>query len=248
MRRAVRASLIVASLLFVGAGCARQPSLDLPTAPPSDGPSAVMEGPTPQCPSQNPNGSVQCADGNSWCGETCRTEPACPPPTTMIDCGSCTCLCPDGTLKCVNGDAAAMPLPPSDGDRPSPVATDAPATRVVPQKAAANATPYYIAFTDEQYRVAKDEGRPVLLYFWAAWCPVCRAEEPGIKAVAESADVPIAGFRVDFDTADAMKRSFKVPYQHTTIVLNTNGVEIARFTGPVSEQTLRATLRDAYAN
>jgi uncharacterized membrane protein/thiol-disulfide isomerase/thioredoxin len=200
-----------------------------------------------QCPFQNPNGSVECSGGNSWCGETCRAEPSCPPPTTRIDCGSCTCVCPDGTLGCVLADSS-MPVSPGAGDVPNPVANDAPATRVVPQKAPATAAPFYEEFTQEAYVRAKAEGRPVLLYFWAGWCPICRAEEPGIRETVEAMDVPVAGFRVDFDAETAMKRSFSVPYQHTTVLLNTNGNEVTRFIGPVKRATLESAIRDAYSN
>jgi thiol-disulfide isomerase/thioredoxin len=109
----------------------------------------------------------------------------------------------------------------------------------------AEGPPYYVAFTAEQYAKAKAEGRPVLLYFWASWCPICRAEEPKIKEIVETMDVPVAGFRVNYDTQADLKAAFKIPYQHTTVILNAAGAEVERFTGPTAEGTLRAALRAA---
>lgn len=105
--------------------------------------------------------------------------------------------------------------------------------------------PYYVAYTAEAYAKAKTEGRPVLLYFWAGWCPICRAEEPKVKASVESSAVPVAGFRVDFDTQEDLKKEFRVPYQHTTIILDARGRESARFTGPTSDADLQAALAAA---
>ncbi|MBI4457978.1 thioredoxin family protein, partial [Candidatus Uhrbacteria bacterium] len=85
----------------------------------------------------------------------------------------------------------------------------------------------------------------VLLYFWASWCPICRAEEPGIRAAVEAMDVPVAGFRVNFDVESALKKQFKIPYQHTTVILDTRGQESSRFSGPVDGDTLRAAIRAA---
>lgn len=36
----------------------------------------------------------------------------------------------------------------------------------------------------EQFR-----GQPVLVYFWATWCPICRAEQGGMRSIAE--DYPV---------------------------------------------------------
>jgi len=104
------------------------------------------------------------------------------------------------------------------------------------------AQPYYIAYTADVAADAQAEGRPVVYYFWAAWCPICKAEEPTLKAWIESSEHPIAGFRVNYDTESALKAKFKVPYQHTTIFLNANGEEVERFSGPVTEAQFRAAL------
>lgn len=112
-------------------------------------------------------------------------------------------------------------------------------------EAAQALAPFYISYTAAQYQKALAEKRPVVLYFWASWCPICRADEPLIKARIEGSDLPIAGFRVDFDTQDDLKRQFRIPYQHTTVMLGVDGQESTRFTGPVDEATFNAALREA---
>ncbi len=114
-----------------------------------------------------------------------------------------------------------------------------------PQEAAQAPAPFYISYTTGEYQKALAEKRPIVLYFWASWCPICRADEPLIKARIEGSGLPIAGFRVDFDVQDDLKRQFLIPYQHTTVMLGTDGAESTRFTGPVDEATFLAALRKA---
>lgn len=104
---------------------------------------------------------------------------------------------------------------------------------------------YYVAYSSGQYDAAHAEGRPVLLYFWASWCPICRAEEPKLKMIVENMDVPVAGFRVNYDTETALKQQYRVTYQHTTVILDVRGQESARFTGPVADAELQAAIRAA---
>lgn len=108
--------------------------------------------------------------------------------------------------------------------------------------------PYYIAYSEAQAAAALKEGRATVLYFWAAWCPVCKAEEPKLKAWIEGSDLPIAGFRVNYDTETALKAKYKIPYQHTTVFLNAKGEEVERFSGPVDEAAFMAALRKAAGN
>jgi thiol-disulfide isomerase/thioredoxin len=151
---------------------------------------------------------------------------------------------------CAMPPVAELPTTPPAAE-PPPIVEAPPAEVPIPPAAPAPPEPqdarrpYYIAFTSEQFVKAQAEKRPILLYFWAAWCPICRVEEPGIIAAVESMNAPVAGFRVNFDTESAMKRSFDVGYQHTTIILNARGEEMSRFFGPVSEAELRDALRAA---
>jgi thiol-disulfide isomerase/thioredoxin len=105
--------------------------------------------------------------------------------------------------------------------------------------------PYYIAYSAEAAAQARAEGRPIVYYFWAAWCPICRADEPIIKARIENSGLPIAGFRVNFDTQSDLKAKYRIPYQHTTVFLNAKGEEVARLNGPVGDAEFNAGLARA---
>lgn len=103
---------------------------------------------------------------------------------------------------------------------------------------------FYIAYSQKEFDRVFTE-RPIVLYFWASWCPICRAEEPKIQALIERSELAVTGFRVNFDTETALKEKYRVPYQHTTIILNLRGEESARFTGPVSDVDLAEAISNA---
>lgn len=113
---------------------------------------------------------------------------------------------------------------------------------------APDANPYYIAYSETAAQAALADGYATVLYFYAPWCPICRAEEPKLKGWIETSDLPIAGFRVDYDTAKDLKSKYGIPYQHTTVFLNAKGEEVERFNGPVTEAEFRAALEKAAGN
>ncbi len=45
--------------------------------------------------------------------------------------------------------------------------------------------------------LADHRGRPMLLHFWATWCPPCRSELPGLLALAETAGLDVLAVALD---------------------------------------------------
>lgn len=114
----------------------------------------------------------------------------------------------------------------------------------------------YHEFTQEDYDALRAAGRPVLLHFYADWCPVCRAEEPAITSTFNRLGTSnqVVGLRVNFKdgTTDRdeqqLARDFDVPYQYTTISIAPDGTELWRTTQPLSEKTLEKALNDLAAS
>lgn len=88
----------------------------------------------------------------------------------------------------------------------------------------------FIEFNSDDYNKAKEAGKTVVLYFYADWCPICRAETLVVgEAFNEIDNENVVGFRVNFDdssTDDAEKnlaKEFGVTYQHTKVIIKSDG-------------------------
>ena len=84
----------------------------------------------------------------------------------------------------------------------------------------------YKEFNQADYEKAISENRKILLYFYASWCPICRAEQPEvISAFNELNNVGIVGFRVNYKDSDTdsyesnLAEEFGISYQHTKVIL-----------------------------
>ena len=85
-----------------------------------------------------------------------------------------------------------------------PWRTDLPAGGRV-GNAAPNAT---VTLTDGTTVTLEDfaDGKPLLLYFFATWCPVCRAEFRTLKPLYPGYDDDVAFIAVGFDTTESLAK------------------------------------------
>jgi len=84
----------------------------------------------------------------------------------------------------------------------------------------------YLDFNKQDYEKALKENKKVLLYFYANWCRICKAEQQHtIAAFNQLNDPNLVGFRVNYKDSDTdadeeeLAKQFGIPYQHTKVLL-----------------------------
>jgi thiol-disulfide isomerase/thioredoxin len=75
-------------------------------------------------------------------------------------------------------------------------------------------------------------GLESVLFFHAAWCPYCIAHNTQLQSWYGSEKFPRSTYKIDYDTADELKKMFNVTNQDTFILIDGNGNEIKRVTFP----------------
>ncbi len=113
------------------------------------------------------------------------------------------------------------PLPLVDGQN----TLDTPTGSYVGQVLAGSASPL-LAFNKTDYEVAVKSGKLTVLYFYANWCPICKAEFPVMQEVFNGlTNEKVVGFRVNYNDSEtdadekALAKEFGVGYQHTKVLV-----------------------------
>jgi thiol-disulfide isomerase/thioredoxin len=89
-------------------------------------------------------------------------------------------------------------------------------------------------FSQSIYEEALKSDKLVVLYFYANWCPICRAEFPLMQAAFEKLPGDkVVGIRVNFNDSQTDKneqvlaRQYSIPYQHHKIFLKNGEVVLS---------------------
>lgn len=97
-------------------------------------------------------------------------------------------------------------------------------------------------FDQASFEAAQRAGKPILIEVHAAWCTVCRAQEPIVnELLRDPARAQFAVFRVDFDRQKDVLKRLDVRYQSTLIVFK-GAAEVARSTGVTKREAIAEQL------
>ncbi len=81
--------------------------------------------------------------------------------------------------------------------------------------------------------------RPVLVDFWADWCPPCRALTPVLEKVTRGYHGEVLLAKVEVDENMRLAGRYKLR-GFPTVIMFVRGEEAGRFSGARSEQQIRA--------
>lgn len=100
-------------------------------------------------------------------------------------------------------------------------------------------------FDAAAFASAQKEGKPILVDVFAAWCPVCRAQNPVLlQLTREPKFKDLVAFKVDFDTQKDALRALNAQRQSTLIVFK-GEKESGRSVGDTNPGSIEALLDSA---
>jgi thioredoxin 1 len=95
----------------------------------------------------------------------------------------------------------------------------------------------------DEHVIEASKRTPIMVDFWADWCPPCRALTPVLEKIVETGDLPVRLAKVEVD--DNMHLAGRYQLRgFPTVLLFINGEERGRFSGFKAENEVREFLAE----
>jgi len=99
----------------------------------------------------------------------------------------------------------------------------------------------YQDFSSSKYLALKGK-QPLVLFFHASWCPLCRVQDRNILDELSSFPAGSNILKTDYDKEVELKKAFKVTVQTTFVILDANGNVSATLLDPTTS-ALKAAIQ-----
>ncbi len=88
-----------------------------------------------------------------------------------------------------------------------------------------------VSLTGKTYRLSELRGTPVVLNFWATWCPPCKAEMPLLDRMAAQLEGKVLFLAVNFGEPKDMVEIFQenMGFQHIILLVDEKGIAGRRY-------------------
>ena len=84
------------------------------------------------------------------------------------------------------------------------------------------------------------DGKPVIVDFFADWCPTCKAQKPHVQSILKQEKMKgVTLFIANYDKEKDLKKALRVTEQSTFVVFK-GGKEVGRSTGQTKKEELAA--------
>ncbi|HMP00672.1 MAG TPA: thioredoxin family protein [Kiritimatiellia bacterium] len=101
-------------------------------------------------------------------------------------------------------------------------------------------------YDEASFKQVLEQGGTAVLEFNAPWCGTCKRQGAVLEALAGQAELAhITVFKVDFDSAKDLRKTWGVKKQSTLVLVGAGGDEVARSMGETNPERIRAFLAKA---